>query len=210
MKHYLFLLAALVAMQTSSGQNQAGALPLPAFAGKYQFTGNKMTFLQISVKDSGLLLKQLWDNGEVSFARMGPLNFYNDEHSFPLLFKQDSLGRISEVMAFNRDRWIKVPDKYQAELQTIVQLTPQQLRLWEGKYELEGRESSAYLTISASGDHLVLTQLWNQGQINLSPVAGDEFVNGSQDFHVKFTAGENGKSNQLEVNGRDKWLKVKD
>jgi hypothetical protein len=65
-----------------------------AFAGKYQFTDNKVTFLQISAKDSGLLLKQLWDNQEVSFKRTGALTFYNDERSFPLTSNKLVSGRL--------------------------------------------------------------------------------------------------------------------
>jgi hypothetical protein len=209
MKGYIFLMAAMTMLQGLHGQNQAGAIQLPEFAGKYQFTGNRMTFIQISAKDSGLLLKQLWDNQEIPFKRTGDLTFYNDEHSFPLVFTKGDHGKITQVLAFDRDLWKKVPDNYQPEIQKIVKLTPQQLKACEGKYQLQGGDDNVFLTIATADDHLVLTQLWDQRQISLWPVAALEFFNDKQDFPVKFIPGANGVIDQLLVNGRDKWMKVK-
>jgi hypothetical protein len=208
MKRYIFLMAAMAALQGLYGQNQAGNTQLSAFAGKYQFTENKMAFLQISAKDSGLLLKQLWDNQEVSFKRTGALTFYNDERSFPLVFTKDSQGKVSQVLAFDRDLWKRVPDTYMPELQKIIKLSPQKLKLCEGKFQLQGGDQDAFLTITATEDHLVLTQLWNQQQIGLWPVAALEFFNDKQDFAVKFIPDGNGVINQFMVNGKDKWTKV--
>ena len=202
-------MAALVTLQGLYGQNQAGNTQLSAFAGKYQFTENKMTFLQISAKDSGLLLKQLWDNQEVSFKRTGALTFYNDERSFPLAFTKDSQGKISQVLAFDRDLWKRVSGNYMPELQKIIKLSPQQLKVCEGKFQLQNGDQDAFLTITATEDHLVLTQLWNQQQIGLWPVAALEFFNDKQDFGVKFIPDANAVINQLMANGRDKWTKVK-
>jgi hypothetical protein len=209
MKRYPFLMAAMVTLQGLHGQNHAGTTQLSAFAGKYQFTDNKMTFLQISTQDSGLLLKQLWDNQQISFKRTGALTFYNDERSFPLAFTKDSLGRVTQVLAFDRDLWKKVPDNYQPELQRIVKLSPQQLKACEGKYQLQGGDGDVFLTIATADSHLVLTQLWNQQQINLWPVAALEFFNDNQNFPVKFIPDANGVINQLVANGRDKWMMVK-
>ena len=202
-------MAAMVTLQGLYGQNQAGNAQLSAFAGKYQFTENKMTFLQISAKDSGLLLKQLWDNQEVSFKRTGALTFYNDERSFPLAFTKDSQGKISQVLAFDRDLWKRVSGNYMPELQKIIKLSPQQLKVCEGKFQLQNGDQDAFLTITATEDHLVLTQLWNQQQIGLWPVAALEFFNDKQDFGVKFIPDANAVINQLMANGRDKWTKVK-
>jgi hypothetical protein len=208
MKRYIFLVAAMVTLQGLYGQNQADT-QLPAFAGKYQFTDNKAAFLQISVKDSSLLLKQLWDNQEIAFKRTGALAFYNDERSFPLVFTKDSLGKITQVLAFDRDLWKRVPDNYQRELQKIIKLSPERLKAFEGKYELQGGDDDLFLTITATEDHLVLTQLWDQRKIDLRPVAALEFFNDIQNFPVKFVPGANGVINHIMINGKDQWMKVK-
>ena len=208
MKRYVFLMAAIFTLQGLYGQNQAGT-QLSAFAGKYQFTVIKINYLQISVKDSGLLLKQLWDDQEIAFKRTGALAFYNDEHSFPLVFTKDSLGKITQVLAFDRDLWKKVPDNYQPELQKIIKLNPEQLKVFEGKYKLQGGDQNAFLTITAAADHLVLTQLWDQQQISLWPVSALEFLNDKQDFPANFVPDANGVVNQITIFGKDNWMKVK-
>lgn len=208
LKKYLFLAIGVVTLQGLYGQNQADT-HLSAFAGKYQSTNDKMTFLQISAKDSGLLLKQLWDNQEIVFKRTGGLAFYNDEHSFPLVFTRDSLGKITQVLAFDRDLWKKVPDNYQAEMQRIIKLPPERLKAFDGKYKLQGGNEDAFLTITAAADHLVLTQLWDQQQIVLWPVSALEFFNDKQNFPVKFVPDANGAVNQITIFGRDQWMRVK-
>jgi hypothetical protein len=209
MKRYIFLAATMVTLQGLYGQNQAGNIQLSAFAGKYQFADNKMAFLQISAKDSGLLLKQLWDNQEIAFKRTGGQTFYNDGRSFPLVFTKDSLGKITQVLAFDRDLWKRVPDNYQPELQKIIKLSPERLKAFEGKFKLQGGDDDVFLTITAAEDHLVLTQLWNQQQISLWPVAALEFFNDKQDFPVKFVPDASGVISQIMINGRDQWMKVK-
>jgi hypothetical protein len=209
MKYFTFLPVVLAMLLSPHAQAQSSANNLSSFAGKYQFTGNKMTFLQISRKDSGLLLKQLWDNQEIYFKRTGDLTFYNDDHSFPLAFTKDNQGKVTQVLAFDRDLWNKVADNYQPQLQKIVKLSPEQLKAFEGKYQLNGGDADDFLTMSAVGDHLVLTQLWDQHKIELWPVAPLEFFNDKQTFPVNFIAEANGAVNQILVNGRDKWVKVK-
>jgi hypothetical protein len=209
MKNFTFLLAALAMLQSLRSPAQTGVNDLSSFAGKYQFTANKMTFLQISRKDSGLQLKQLWDNQEIYFKRTGALTFYNDDRSFPLAFTKDSQGKITQVLAFNRDLWNKVPDDYQPQLAKIVKLSPQQLKACEGKYRLDGGDADDFLTIGVAEDHLALTQLWDQRRIDIWPVAPLEFFNDKQTFPVNFVADANGAINQILINGTDKWVKVK-
>jgi hypothetical protein len=206
MKKYIFLAIAVVTVRGLYGQNQADT-HLSAFAGKYQSANDKMTFLQISAKDSGLLLRQLWDNQEIAFSRTGGLTFYNDEHSFPLVFTRDSLGKITQVLAFDRDVWKKVPDSYQPEMQKIIKLPPERLKAFDGKYKLQGGDD-AYITITAEADHLVLTQLWDQQQIVLRPVSALEFFNDKQNFPVKFVPDANGAVNQITIFNRDQWMRV--
>src|SRR5665213_3156450 len=95
---------------------------LKSFVGKYQFKDNKMTFLQILLKDDHLVLKQLWDNQEIPFKQTSDLEFYNDEHSFPLKFTKNNAGEVVQVLAFNRDIWNRVADNYTPELQKVIQL----------------------------------------------------------------------------------------
>jgi hypothetical protein len=83
---------------------------LKAFAGKYEFSEKPGTFLQITATDSGLTLKQLWDNREFNFMAISDTDFLNKQMQFPLKFTKDKDGKVIKVLAFNRDSWDKVKE----------------------------------------------------------------------------------------------------
>ena len=85
------------------------AQDLKKLEGKYEFRDQKGQFLQISATDSGLVLKQLWDDQQIDFAATGPLEFFSKEHpGFTLRFTRDNAGRTTQVLAFGQDVWDKV------------------------------------------------------------------------------------------------------
>src|SRR5580765_3461406 len=67
---------------------------LSGFEGYYQFDKDTSQYLQIMVKDNKLVLKQLWDEQEITFNQKSELYFYNDEKSFPLTFTKGANGEI--------------------------------------------------------------------------------------------------------------------
>jgi len=82
---------------------------LSAFEGDYKMQGgDEDDVLQISYKGDNLILKQLWDGQEISFKPESSLDFYCEDKSFPLKFTKDESGKVTQVLAFNRDVWIKV------------------------------------------------------------------------------------------------------
>src|SRR6476660_574689 len=82
--------------------------PLKKFEGYYQFTNDTSTYLQITSQGNNLVLHQLWDGKEISFEHKSELEFLNEEQSFPLKFRSDQNGVITQVIAFDRDLWNKV------------------------------------------------------------------------------------------------------
>jgi hypothetical protein len=218
MKKYSFAFILMLALSVQlfyagrlSAQTTATSQPvdLKPFVGKYQFTDNKRVFLQIMLKDGSLLLKQLWDNQEIPFKQTSGLEFYNDEHQFPLKFTKSSTGEITQVLAFDRDVWNRVADDYTVPLQKIIQLTAEQLKPFEGKYELkggDGGENSIVQVTSADG-HLVIKHVDDVS--NILPVSELDFVTEDQTFTVKFTKAADGTVTQALVNNRDVWIKDK-
>ncbi|MGV3589499.1 MAG: hypothetical protein ACO1OF_21000 [Adhaeribacter sp.] len=84
------------------------AADLKQFEGTYQLLGNQNLKLQISAAGTGLTLKEMWSNREISFQQKADLNFVAAEHpEFTLNFAQDKSGTINQVTAFKRDIWIK-------------------------------------------------------------------------------------------------------
>jgi hypothetical protein len=201
-----FLHSAKLSAQTTTTAQQADLKP---FVGKYQFTDNKMVFLQIMLKDDHLVLKQLWDNQEIPFKQTSPLEFYNDEHQFPLKFTKSSTGEITQVLALDRDLWTRVADNYTVPLQKTIQLTAEQLKPFAGKYELKGGDGDAddIVQVTAGDGHLVITHGGNVN--NLLAVSELDFVNDTQMFTVKFTKAADGTVTQALVNKKDVWIKTK-
>ncbi|HTE00412.1 MAG TPA: hypothetical protein VK668_14060 [Mucilaginibacter sp.] len=187
---------------------QTAPASLNAFAGKYR-GDNKMLFLQITIKDGHIVLKQSWDGEELTFNQTSPLDFYNEEHQFPLKFTKNNAGEVTQLLAFEHDTWVRVPDNYQPELQKIIKLTPAQLKALEGKFELKGGDGGQFLQITATNDHLILKQLWDQQEISFSPVSEVDFFNDAQTFPLKFTKGSDGLATAVLAFNKDEWTKVK-
>ncbi|HEY5744843.1 MAG TPA: serine hydrolase domain-containing protein [Chryseolinea sp.] len=84
---------------------------LKALEGYYEMEGNKEMHLQFTAKNNQLILKQLWDGREVTFDAESELEFFNQQFPFPLKFSKDASGKVSQVLAFERDTWKRV-DNY--------------------------------------------------------------------------------------------------
>jgi hypothetical protein len=208
----LILLAIPAALYAQTAGNKATGQPgtekLNVFNGRYISPHNKAIYLQITATDDGhLVLKQSWDGQEVSFDKKGDLDFYNDEHSFPLKFTKSNTGAITQVLAFDRDLWIKGDDNYQFVPQKTIQLTAAQLKTLEGKYQ--AKDGDDFLQITATSDHIILKQLWDDKEITFSPVSEVDFVNDDQTFPLKFTKGGDGLATQVLAFNQDIWVKVK-
>jgi hypothetical protein len=185
-------------------------LELKAFEGYYQFQNDKDVFLQITAKGNNLILKQLWDGEEIVFVRKSELEFFNEEKSFPLKFSKDKNGVITQVLAFDRDLWNKVKD-YKPVIKKEIQLTPQQLKAFEGKYRFQFEKGKDdFLQITAMENHLVLKQLWDGKEINFVPESELDFFCKDQSFPLKFIKDKNGSIIQMLAFNRDLWEKVKE
>jgi len=182
---------------------------LKPFIGKYQFTNNKMAFLQIMLQNSHLVLKQLWDKQEIPFHQTSELEFYNDERKFPLKFTRSSSGKITQVLAFNRDLWNRVPDNYTPPMKKIITLSGNQLKPFEGRYQLKGGDGDAddIADITVVDGHLSIKH--EKDVTNLLPVSNLEFVTEDQSFDVIFTKAAGGAVTQAVVKNKDVWLKDK-
>ena len=181
---------------------------LKVFEGFYQFQKDKDVFLQITVKENNLVLKQLWDGKEFVFEQDSTLDFYCKAQSFPLKFT-DSAGIITQVLAFKRDVWYKVKD-YKPVIKKEVQLTPQQLKAFEGKYQMKGGDEDDFLQITTKGNNLILKQLWDGQEIVFVPESALEFFCKDRSFQLKFSKDEDGAVTQVLAFNRDIWLKVKE
>jgi hypothetical protein len=182
------------------------AQDLKKFEGYYEFRERKGQFLQIIATGNGLVLKQLWDNREIDFAATSPLEFLaKDNPQFTLKFTADNAGRITQVLAFGQDVWVR-NDNYHPPVE--IKLTAQDLKKLEGKYEFRN-EKGQFLQISATDNGLVLKQLWDGQQIDFVAKSPLEFFSkNNTNFTLRFTADDAGHITQVLAFGQDTWDKV--
>jgi hypothetical protein len=81
---------------------------LQAFEGKYQLSVDSDDLIQISASGNNLIFKQLWDGKTTTVTPVADLYFYNAAEVFPLKFKKDSQGKITQVLALDGDSFVKV------------------------------------------------------------------------------------------------------
>ncbi len=184
---------------------------LKAYEGYYKFQFEKGTdsYIHIAVTEKGLVLKQMWDGKEISFAPQSALEFVNEDGSFTLKFTKESNGAITHVLALDKDLWTKTNDY---ELQTIkeINLAPAQLKALEGKYTFQFEKGKdAFIQISASEKGLVLKQMWDEKEIPFVAQSELDFYNKEAKFPLRFTKGKGGNAIQVLAFNRDLWNKVK-
>ena len=181
------------------------AQDLKKFEGYYQMNGKNGAVIQIITSDNSLGLKQLWDDRSFDFTATGPVTFTAKEnHLFTLKFTSDDAGRITQVLAFGKDVWVR-SDNYQPPVE--VKLPAEDLKKFEGYYEFRDRKGR-FLQISATGDGLVLKQLWDNRQIDFaakSPL--DFFGKKGPGFVLQFASDNAGQITQVLAFGKDVWVR---
>src|SRR5258708_3363143 len=82
---------------------------LKAFEGVYEFQGgDEKRTIQFTATDSGLILKQKWqDEKEIAFRPETELDFFCKAPAFTLKFTKNGEGIITQVLAFNTDVWVR-------------------------------------------------------------------------------------------------------
>ena len=201
------LLVVFILVYSTQIYSQQGSLK--KFEGYYQFTNDTTNYLQITSQGNNLILHQLWDGKEITFERKSELEFYNQEYSFPLKFVSDQNGVITQVTAFDRDLW-NIVKNYKPIINTEIHLSPDQLKLFEGKYTFQFEKGEdSYIQITAAADHITLKQLWDGKEINFVPGSNVEFFCKEQPFSLKFIKDDKGNVIQVLAFNKDLWQRVK-
>lgn len=183
---------------------------LKAYEGYYKFQFEKGTdsYIHISATEKGLVLQQIWDGKEISFAPQSALDFVNDDGNFPLKFTKESNGAITQVLAFNRDLWTRTND-YKPLV--AARPDPRRLKALEGKYTFQFEQGNdAFIQIRASDTGLVLKQMWDGKEFSFAAQSDVDFYCKEAQFPLKFTKDKNGNATQVLAFNRDLWNKVKE
>jgi len=81
---------------------------IKAIEGKYQFKDDPDSYIQVTGKKDGLVIKQLWDKKEITLESESPVYFYNNEQSYPLQVIKNSNGEVTQLVILGIDVFNKV------------------------------------------------------------------------------------------------------
>ena len=180
---------------------------LKAFEGYYKMND---AYIHITAATNGLVLEQMWDNQKISFSPQTRLEFMNDDQNFPLKFTKAPDGTITQVLAFDRDLWIRTQD-YKPVVIQEVQLKSSDLKALEGKYLMENEHGEAvFLLIRATDKGLIVKQGWDNQEIPFVATSDVDFYCKERQFPLKFTKDKDGNATQVLAFKRDLWKKVKE
>jgi len=172
---------------------------LKRFEGLYRGQQNQNMFIQLSVKDNSLILKQHWDNNELLFQPDTDSSFFMlARPMFTLDFKKDAGGNITGFIAFRRDVWNKAAKPA---------LTTTQLTALSGKYQSKD-DPDNQIELSTRDNHLVVKQLWDKKQITLDVLADGYFYNTAESYSLLQTKDNEGNPAILLL-GMDFFNKMK-
>lgn len=93
------------------------------------------------------------------------------------------------------------------KVKKIATLKPEQLKALEGYYELE-EAKDRHLQFKASGNQLILKQLWDGHEVTLDPESELEFFCRQFPFPLKFSKDVSGNVNQVLIFEHDIWKKL--
>jgi hypothetical protein len=161
---------------------------LVRFEGLYQAKDDNSQLLQFSVKDNKLVLKQMWDGTEIPFVPETELGFFTRQTPlFSLDFSKDKDGKITQVLAFKRDVWIKTPK---------LVITDALLKTYEGRYRSKDDPDNE-IRIIATDSNLVVRQLWDKKEFVRQPLTATYFSTQDRSFPLVIVKDQDGKVSQV-------------
>ncbi len=174
---------------------------LKPLEGTYSLQNNQQQrFIQFTVKQNQLILKQHWDGTEQALLPETELSFFiKDQTLFSLVFSKDANGVINQALVNKRDNWTKI---------VPVHLTNEQLKVFEGKYQFKD-DPDNLLQLTAKGQQLVVKQLWDGKEISLTPQTDTYFYNNEESYSLLFNKDADGNFTQMRLLGIDIFTKVK-
>ena len=178
---------------------------LKAFEGKYKMPfQNDVVYLQITAKGNELVLKQLWDDQEITFKQESELEFYNSAQNFPIKFIKGAQGNITQMLAFNKDLWTKEGAQPQKE----ITLSKQQLDAFTGYYQYQ-QPKEGYVLCVVRGNNLIGIQLWTKKEFVFTALSESEFIS-KEGITAKFTKDKAGVVTEVLVSNSEVLKKVKE
>jgi len=163
---------------------------LKPYEGLYQAQYNKTLFLQFKVRDNHLLAHQQWNDVELSFSAANDTSFFAPAApNFTLDFQKDEKGMVVKMIAFRRDLWLRKRRPH---------FTDAQRNALDGVY-ISKDDPDNTIRLTAKGDQLTLTQLWDKKDRVLDALADDYFYDAKESYPLVVMKDDKGNINSVIV-----------
>lgn len=91
----------------------------------------------------------------------------------------------------------------------MMQLSPDELKAFEGKYQM-GQDDKSYIQIAVKGTYLVATHFPDRATFKIYPKSELNFFSDMPGLEARFFKDKNGVITRFIAFGRDEWVKVKE
>lgn len=215
MKKYFalsFILLMSLAWSMSRAQGiHLNAQQLRGVAGVYQSVINKDQYVEFSVREDQLVAKLLWNNAELHFIPESELIFNSREAEeagpIHIVFHKDSSGTADQVDVAKIGIWKRARD-YKPIVRKEMPHTPDQLKPFEGLYQLQNVESR-FIRFTERENKLILKQSWDGNEIFFLPETELTFYSPViPAFVLDFTKEKDGSISRVLAFKRDVWIKT--
>jgi hypothetical protein len=205
-----------VVKELSAQENQKSRVSLSeqewkAVVGIFRSPQNSDMNVQFTKGENILIAKLLWNNKELRLLPESPLVFSSsqegNQEAVRITFIKDSSGAINKVEVANNGVWQR-NNNYKPLVRKEIELTPDQLKQFEGLYQLQGDETR-FIQVSTQRGQLVLKQEWDGEQRFFVPESDmDFFMKEVPSFTLNFSKDKEGHINQVVAFKRDIWIKT--
>jgi hypothetical protein len=185
---------------------------LKAFEGYYEFPPNKEMIVQFKVVRDSLVARLLWNDFETPIVPVSDTSFVTvktvgeGERHLPVSFIKNKKGVYSQIRVFGDEPWNLVKD-YKPIVKKEIELTPGQLKVFEGLYEIE-ENRGLFLQVAKKNNGLVVRRYWNDGEDHYVPDSAMHFFSKEQQIMtLQFIKDSSGNIVQMVAFGNNRWNK---
>ncbi len=182
---------------------------LKAFEGYFQNSQNKDMVVQFTARENSLNAKLSWNDAQIKLFPDSAFEFFSKEgEPITIQFGKGKNGVIDHFAIRNNGLWTRV-DNYKPLVRTEISHTPEQLKVFEGVYQLQNQDDR-FIQFSEKDNKLILKQQWDGEQVEFVPDSALSFFSKQQKlFTLQFVKGDGGNIAKVIAFRNDVWIKLK-
>lgn len=171
------------------------------YEGLFQLSDDPARFLRIYIKDGQLCSKQEWNDGEVQYVAASDTSFFvPSAPQFWLDFGRDEKGNVVRMTRFKQEKWTRRDRR---------PLSDNDRKAINGIYVSKDDPDNS-IQLSAEGDQVTLTQLWDNKKLVLDEQTNSYFYNAKEKYPLVLLKDDQGKITGVTVLTTSTFIRKQD